>query len=54
MHLCRGQFWSSVYYLITVDQYSNEESIQKRISSHRDVKNWYKKIYRNQLSFVFN
>lgn len=45
-----GQFWSSGYYVNTVGQYANEETIQRYINEQGNEKNEYKKIHRNQLS----
>ena len=45
-----GQFWTEGYYVNTVGQYANEETIQKYINEQGNEKKEYKKIHRNQLS----
>ena len=44
-----GQFWSSGYYVNTVGQYANEETIQKYINEQGTEKVKYKQFHRNQL-----
>ena len=44
-----GQFWSSGYYVNTVGQYANEETIQKYIVEQGGDKKMYKKLNTNQL-----
>jgi len=44
-----GQFWSSGYYVNTVGQYANEETIQKYINEQGAEKVKYKQFHRNQL-----
>jgi putative transposase len=44
-----GQFWSSGYYINTVGQYANEDTIQSYITEQGSPKNVYKKIHRTQL-----
>ena len=45
-----GQFWTSGYYVNTVGQYANEETIQRYINEQGKEKTEYKKFHRNQLS----
>lgn len=45
-----GQFWSSGYYVNTVSQYANEETIQKYITEQGNEKKVYKQFHRGQLS----
>ena len=45
-----GQFWTSGYYVNTVGQYANEETIQRYINEQGNEKTEYKKFHRNQLS----
>ena len=44
-----GQFWTSGYYVNTVGQYANEETIQKYINEQGHEKTDYKKFHRTQL-----
>ena len=44
-----GQFWSSGYYVNTVGQYANEESIQRYINEQGHEKTDYKKFHRTKL-----
>ena len=44
-----GQFWSDGYYINTVGQYANEETIQKYILEQGEDKKSYKKFHSNQL-----
>ncbi len=44
-----GHFWTSGYYINTVGQYANEETIQKYINEQGSEKQTYKKFHRNQL-----
>ena len=44
-----GQFWSSGYYVNTVGQYANEETIQKYITEQGNEKKVYKRFHRGQL-----
>ena len=44
-----GQFWSSGYYVNTVGQYANEETIQRYINEQGNEKTEYKKFHRRQL-----
>ena len=44
-----GQFWSSGYYVNTVGQYANEETIQRYINEQGTEKKEYKQFHRNQL-----
>jgi putative transposase len=44
-----GQFWTSGYYVNTVGQYANEETIQKYIVEQGGDKKTYKKLNTNQL-----
>jgi REP element-mobilizing transposase RayT len=45
-----GQFWTSGYYVNTVGQYANEETIQRYISEQGNEKTEYKKFHKSQLS----
>ena len=45
-----GQFWSSGYYVNTVGQYANEETIKKYISNQGDDSKNYKSYHKGQLS----
>jgi REP element-mobilizing transposase RayT len=45
-----GQFWTSGYYVNTVGQYANEETIQKYINEQGNEKGDYKRFHKNQLS----
>ena len=45
-----GQFWTSGYYVNTVGQYANEETIQRYISEQGNEKTEYKKFHKGQLS----
>jgi putative transposase len=45
-----GQFWTSGYYVNTVGQYANEETIQRYIVDQGNDKKEYKVFHRNQLS----
>ena len=45
-----GQFWSSGYYVNTVGQYANEETIQKYISTQGKDSKEYKSYHKSQLS----
>jgi putative transposase len=44
-----GQFWTDGYYINTVEQYANEEIIQKYIHEQGGDKKVYKKLHSNQL-----
>ena len=44
-----GEFWADGYYINTVGQYVNEETIQKYIHEQGDDKKVYKKFHSNQL-----
>ena len=44
-----GQFWTSGYYVNTVGQYANEETIQRYIHEQGNEKKDYKQFHRNQL-----
>jgi REP element-mobilizing transposase RayT len=49
----KNQLWggrSSGYYVNTVGQYANEETIQRYINEQGNEKSKYKKFHRNQLS----
>ena len=43
-----GNLWTSVYYVNTVGQYANEDTIQKYIKSQGDDPKKYKNIHKNQ------
>ena len=45
-----GNFWTSGYYVNTVGQYANEETIQRYINEQGSEKTEYKKFHRSQLS----
>jgi putative transposase len=45
-----GQFWSSGYYVNTVGQYANEDTIKKYISTQGDDSKKYKSYHKGQLS----
>ena len=45
-----GQFWTSGYYVNTVGQYANEETIQRYINEQGQEKTEYKKFHKIQLS----
>lgn len=45
-----GQFWTSGYYVNTVGQYANEETIQRYINEQGNEKTEYKKFHKGQLS----
>ena len=45
-----GQFWSSGYYVNTVGQYANEETIKKYISTQGNDSKEYKSYHKSQLS----
>ena len=45
-----GQFWTSGYYVNTVGQYANEETIQRYINEQGQEKTEYKKFHKSQLS----
>lgn len=49
VQLWGGQFWTSGYYVNTVGQYANEETIQKYINEQGQEKTAYKKFHRTQL-----
>ena len=44
-----GQFWTSGYYINTVGQFANEETIQKYIAEQGKQKEPYKKMHKSQL-----
>ena len=44
-----GQFWTSGYYVNTVGQYANEETIQRYIHEQGNEKKEYKQFHKNQL-----
>lgn len=44
-----GQFWSSGYYVNTVGQYANEETIQRYIHEQGSEKKSYTRFHKNQL-----
>ena len=45
-----GQFWSSGYYVNTVGQYANEETIKNYISTQGNDLKEYKSYHKSQLS----
>jgi len=44
-----GHFWTSGYYVNTVGQYANEETIQRYIKEQGNEKETYKKFHNSQL-----
>jgi REP element-mobilizing transposase RayT len=48
-----GNFWTAGYYVNTVGQYANEDTIMKYIQNQGDPKNNYKMLHKNQLRIVF-
>jgi putative transposase len=48
-----GNFWTAGYYVNTVGQYANEDTIMKYIQNQGDPKNNYKMLHKNQLRLVF-
>jgi len=49
LQLWGGKFWSSGYYVNTVGQYANEETIQRYIKSQGDDPKTYKGFHKNQM-----
>ena len=45
-----GQFWTSGYYVNTVGQYANEETIKKYINTQGNDSREYKSYHKSQLS----